>query len=156
MIPHQLFDWACTNVPVAYFGYCSNKGYAKERSSLEQRFQLSRTIPGMRKLHSFVRISNSTVEVRHYSATDASRKEGVTLAKNDVPPESIAGFVVCLYEGNWWLACVLEVCSDTKKVKLTFLHPQVGADPGFIRGGFLLRECAQSAHKFLSHAHFAR
>ena len=30
-------------------------------------------------------------------------------------------------DGNWWLACVLEVCSDTKEVtkevKLTFLHP---------------------------------
>ena len=66
------------------------------------------------------------MEVRHYSASDASRKERVTLAKNDIPPKSIgnAGFVIRLYEGNWWLACVLEVCSDTKKVKLTFLHPQ--------------------------------
>ena len=124
MTPRQLFDWACANVPAVYFGYCSNEDYAKERSSLERRFQLSRTIPGTRKLHSFVPISSSTVEVRYYSASDASRKERVTLAKNDIPPESIAGFVTCLYEGNWWLACVLEVCSDTKKVKLTFLHPQ--------------------------------
>ena len=123
MTPCQLFDWTCTNVPAAYFGYCSNEDYAKEQS-LEWRFQLARMIPGTRKLHSFVPISNSTVEVRHYSASDASRKERVTLAKNDIPPETIAGFITCLYEGNWWSACVLEVCSDTKKVKLTFLHPQ--------------------------------
>ena len=63
------------------------------------------------------------MEVRLYSASDTFKKERVTLAKNDIPPESIAGFVTCLYDGNWWLACVLEVCSDTKKVKLTFLHP---------------------------------
>ena len=93
-------------------------------SSLERRFQLSHTISGTRKLHSFVPISNRTVEVRHYSASDASRKERVTLAKKWHSLESIAGFVTCLYEGNPWLACVLEVCSDTKKVKLTFLHPQ--------------------------------
>ena len=43
--------------------------------------------------------------------------------KNEIPPESITGFVTCLHEENWWLACVLEVCSDTKEVKLTFLHP---------------------------------
>ncbi len=31
--------------------------------------------------------------------------------------------LLCLsLEENWWLACVLEVCSDTKVV---FLHPHV-------------------------------
>ena len=75
MTPRQLFDWACTNIPAAYFGYCSSEGYAREQSSLERRFQLSRTIPGTRKLHSFAPISNSTVEVRPYSASDTSRKE---------------------------------------------------------------------------------
>ena len=95
----------------------------REQSSLEHRFQISRTIPGTRKLHSFVPISDSTVEVKFYSSSDVSRKERVTLTKNEIPPESIAGFVTCLHEENWWLACVLEVCSDTKEVKLTFLHP---------------------------------
>ena len=73
MTSRQLFDWAYTNVPAAYFGYCSNEDYVKERSSLERCFQLSRTISGTRKLHSFVPISDSTVEVRHYSASDASK-----------------------------------------------------------------------------------
>ena len=67
-------------------------------------------------------ISDSTVEVKFYSSSDVSRKERVALTKNEIPPESIAGFVTCLYEENWWLACVLVVCSDTKEVKLTFLH----------------------------------
>ena len=68
-------------------------------------------------------LSDSTVKVKSYSSSDVSRKERVALAKNEIPPESIAGFVTCLHEENWWLACVLEVCSDTKEVKLTFLHP---------------------------------
>ena len=123
MTPRQLFDWACINVPSVYFGYCSNEEYSREKSSLERRFQLSRTIPGTRKLHSFAPVSNSTVEVRLYSSSDASRKERVTLTKNDIPPESITGFVTCSHDGSWWLACVLEVCSDTKEVKLTFLYP---------------------------------
>ena len=58
-----------------------------------------------------------------YSASDASREERVTLDKNDLPPESIAGFVTCLCEGKWWLACVLEVIQADNLVKLTFLHP---------------------------------
>ena len=67
-------------------------------------------IPGTRKLHSFVPISDSTVEVKFYSSSHISRKEKVALAKNDVPTELIAGFVTCLHEEKWWLACVLEVC----------------------------------------------
>ena len=42
------------------------------------------------------------------------------LAKDDFPPERISGFVTCLCDGKWWLACVLEV---THEVRLTFLHP---------------------------------
>ena len=36
------------------------------------------------------------------------------------------------------------------------LRLRVGADPGSIRGGFLLMECTRSAREKLSHAHFAR
>ena len=64
------------------------------------------------------------MQLKFYSLSDDSRKERVALAKNEIPPESIAGFVTCLYEEKWWLACVLEVCSEKKEVKLTFLHPR--------------------------------
>ena len=70
------------------------------------------------------------MEVKFYSVSDASRKKRVALVKNDIPPESIAGFVTWLHDKNWWLPCVLEVCSDTNEVKLTFLHPHAVADPG--------------------------
>ena len=62
------------------------------------------------------------MRVRAYSASDTFREERVTLAKNDLLPETIVGFVTCLLEGNWWLACVLEVIEDSL-VKLTFLYP---------------------------------
>ena len=75
MTLRQLFDLACSNMPAAYFGYCSNEDYAREQNSLERRFQLSRTIPGTRKLHSFVPISDSTVEVKFYSSSDVSQEK---------------------------------------------------------------------------------
>ena len=123
MTPRQLFDWASTNVPAVHFGYCSTEDYRREQNNLERRFHQSRTIPGTRKLHSFMPVSKSKVRVRVYSASDAFKEEKVTLAENDLPPESIVGFVTCLYDGNWWLACVLEVIQEDSLVKLTFLHP---------------------------------
>jgi len=44
-----------------------------------------------------------------------SKKE-VALVKNYIPPKSNAGFYTCLHEVNWWLACVLEVCSDINRL----------------------------------------
>jgi len=76
-----------------------------------------------KKAVSFVPISNRKVRVGFCSASGASREERVTLDKNDLPQESIAGFVTCLCEGKWWLACVLEVIQADNLVKLTFLHP---------------------------------
>ena len=115
MTLRQLFDWACSNIPAAYFGYCSNEDYAREQSSLERHFQLSRTIPDTRKLHCFVPISDSIVEVKFYSSSDVSRKE--SSYSEELNSTGID------HEENWWLACALEVCSDTKEMKLTFLHP---------------------------------
>ena len=123
MTPRQLFDWASTAVPSAHFGYCSMEDYEREQHNLERRFHQSRTIPGTRKLHSFVPISNSKVRVSYYSSSDNSREERVTLRTNDLPPESIVGFVTCLCDGKWWLACVLEIIQEDSQVKLTFLHP---------------------------------
>ena len=92
----------------------------KVKNILDQRFQHYRMIPCTRKLHSFVPVLNNIVEVRCYSTSDASRKELVTLTKDDFSPETIAGFVTCFRDGNWWLACVLDV---TQEVRLTFLYP---------------------------------
>ena len=51
------------------------------------------------------------------------KEERVSSAKNDIPPNSIVGFVTCLCNGHWWLACVLEVNQEDNLVRLTFLHP---------------------------------
>ena len=51
------------------------------------------------------------------------RREVVTLRANDLPPESIVGFVTCLCDGKWCLACVLDIIQEDSQVKLTFCHP---------------------------------
>ena len=119
MTPCQLFDWACSSIPSAHFDYCSNNEYELEQ---QKRFKQSRTIPGTRRLHSFVPLTLSEVRVRRYSASDTYRDEKVSQAAEELQPEAIVGFVTCLVERKWWLACVLEVIEQAQ-VKLTLLHP---------------------------------
>ena len=79
MTPRQLFEWASTSISSAHFGYCSKDDYEREQHNLENRFRQSRTIPGTRKLHSFVPISNRKVKVSFYSTSGTSREERVEL-----------------------------------------------------------------------------
>ena len=109
MTPHQLFDWASTSIPAVYFDYCTNEEYLREEHFLEERFQASRTIPGTRKFHSFIPTSSTTVQVRPFSASTTFKEERVTSLETDVPLESLSGFVACVREGYWWLACVLDI-----------------------------------------------
>ena len=123
MTPRQLFDWATINIPTIHFDYCSSDDYEAEKMDIEQRFLRARTIPGTRKLHSFIPVSKDKLQVKQFSAASSCKEERVTVSEDEIPPESIAGFVTCLIDRQWWLACVLHLSPDESQVKLKLLHP---------------------------------
>ena len=119
MTPRQLFDWASTNIPAVYFGYCSLVDYEVEEKNLEERFAKSRTIPGTRKFHSFIPVSKDRITVKAFSLSTTSKE----CEDDDVPVESISGFVTCVVNREWWLGCVLQMSPDENQVRVTLLHP---------------------------------
>ena len=123
MTPRQLFDWATVNIPAIHFDYCSSNEYEDEKEYLKQRFLKARTIPGTRKLHSFIPVSNDKLQVKAFSASSSCREERVTTTEDDLSPELISGFATCLLDRKWWLACVLHLTPDESQVKLKLLHP---------------------------------
>ena len=102
MIPRQLFDWACTNVPAVYFGYCSNEDYMQENGVVWSNTFNSHA-------RSLVR-ENCTLS---YLSQIAQWKSDSTwpqmlpgkrespIAKNDIPPDSIAKFVMNMWETGY-------------------------------------------------------
>ena len=75
MTPRQLFEWTSKNVPATVFSYCSSEDYKSEEQLLEERFQQSRTIPGTRKLHSFIPLRKTALSTRVYSLSTSSKEE---------------------------------------------------------------------------------
>jgi len=120
MTPRQLFDWASANIPAVHFGYCSLVDYEVVEKNLEERFAKSRTIPGTRKLHSFIPISKDRITVKAFSSSTTSKEERVScvVESDDVPVESISGFVTCVVDREWWLGCVLQLSPDENQVKV--------------------------------------
>ena len=90
---------------------------------LEHRFQNSRTIPGTRKLHSFIPLSIDTLLVKFFSNSDDYKEEKVSKQEKELEIDEVSGFVTCKYEDKWWLSCILNSDAENAEVEVTFLHP---------------------------------
>ena len=60
--------------------------------------------------------------VPNFSSSATFKEERVTLKTSDLQVDLIVGFVTCLYDKKWWLACVLLIIQEDSQVKLIFLH----------------------------------
>ena len=76
--------------------------------------------------NSFVSTTKSNhISTKAYSLSPASKVERVSIFETELALEDISGFVVCIYVGQWWVACVLQVDEDNSVVKLTsFINMQ--------------------------------
>ncbi len=88
-----------------------------EQEFLRAHFLQAKTIAGTQKLHSFVPIDTSTLEVRSYSGCEESRI--VTIAQQGIVNELEVG-TIRGYVGMWWLAHVNQVDADRKEVLVYF------------------------------------
>ena len=122
MTPCQLFEWGAENLTSLHFKYSTTIDYSEE--CLEERLKVSRTIPGIQKLHCFIPLSNSIVLTKKFSNSCVGKEEKITLvSKDEIPVDKITGFVTAVYEKKWWLGCVLQVHQDDRKVSINILIP---------------------------------
>ena len=58
----------------------------------------------------------------NFSSSATFKEERVTLKTSDLQVDLIVGFITCLYDKKWWLACVLQIIQEDSQIKLTFFH----------------------------------
>ena len=63
-------------------------------------------------------LSRKQVSTKVYSPT--STTERVTLMENELKPEEIKGFITCMYNEEWWVACILQVSGTVNKYVSAF------------------------------------
>ena len=59
---------------------------------------------------------------KEYSSSSSSKEERVTIRGDELTLEEITGFITCIYDDQWWVACVLQT-EVNGEVKVSFLHP---------------------------------
>ena len=55
--------------------------------------------------------------------SSVSKEHRVTKSASDLELSEVSGYVTCVHNNWWWLACVLETDAENVEVKLTLLHP---------------------------------
>ena len=109
------------------FHYTTIEEHQSESALLNERFELSRTIAGTHRLHSFRPLSINELEVREFSSSSKIRVEcvssGTKVSDNVSTFSVIRGYVTARYDDLWWLACVTKSLPDSEEVEISFLHP---------------------------------
>jgi len=96
------------------FAICAN--FAAECEALSSRFKLATTITGTQKLHSFVVLSDITLNVSEYSLSIARRE--MSIIKNSQEPSHInAGYAVVKYDGRLWVASINEADPEKNEIE---------------------------------------
>ena len=130
--PLQLFTFVQSSLPGIKAEFVTAADWNMEEQFLRNRFTMAKTIAGTQKLHGFQPISKSQLRVWEYS--NASSSKVVSVAKNPVqelPLGEIHGYLAVEYNGEWWVAYVMEVQPEARRVYIKFLHPH-GPSPSYV------------------------
>lgn len=124
MTPRQLFQWASSNISATTFKYCTKDEYLAEEITLSTRFEKCRTIPGTRKLHSFVPITTQKLRTQVFSTSTKAQVQWITSRHDgELEVEEISGFITFIRSEQWWLGCIVDYDEECDEARVNVLHP---------------------------------
>ena len=124
LTPQALFEYCCDYVSGISFEFLNADNMQKDRLRLASRFLLGNTIPGTRSFHHFEPLSNSSIGYRRTS--EDSGLTGIQYFSNDDHDNSNVNgndYILCKYDGKWWLGLVEEINNIEQKAYVKFMHP---------------------------------
>jgi hypothetical protein len=122
LTPHDLYRWCTVSIQNIVFFFVDTSEFTEVNKEQEKRFSLSQTIPGTRSFHWFVPLSITEVQVGYVSG-DVSGTFGSHQVACSVTNLQPGLFVACVYDGQWWLGNIVELCKDNNDAKVSFMHP---------------------------------
>eukprot|EP00731_Ephydatia_muelleri_P005409 Em0002g1585a len=130
--PMQLYEWAKGAIPSVQFHYVDVAEIDAAERILQKRLDASITIAGTQSFHAYYALPNKTsmLRVKIYSNSSKSEIAKVSNHRELLSKEDMAGYVICEYNSQWWLAMIMENYDDIHEVQVLFLHP-AGPSPSF-------------------------
>ncbi len=132
LTPLKLFNFVKSSLPGIEAQFMTVAEWKEEQQFLSERFAIAKTVAGTQRLHSFVPVSETKLQVREYSNSSSSTV--VSVIKNSIKElelEAIQGYIAVEYNEKWWVAYVDELRPGTHEVSVNFLHPH-GPSPSYL------------------------
>ena len=104
------------------FKFITTEEWGNEETLLQERFSKAKTIAGTQRLHCFVPVDTSTLQVQEYSASCDFCNRSCTSC--GVTSQKYKRLCECYLRWSWWVACVTGTNPEMQEVTLSFLHPR--------------------------------
>ena len=79
----------------------------------------------LKTFHTVIPGSRQGLQLKRFSSTEtSSERHHINIPSATLSLEQIKGFVTCIYNGAWWLGCVMNVNTTSEEILINFLHPK--------------------------------
>ena len=130
--PIKMYNWAKENITGIHFFYVSKEEAEAHRDSLKEKFSMIQTIPGTRSHHRFVPVSHNCLQLSLLSAdvvyTTAKVSSDPDTYDIDIGQLQPGMYIAAVYDGQWYVGCILEKCDEEKDLLVKFMHRNVSSD----------------------------
>ena len=123
-----MYEFASEEIPGITSFYVSSDDIQRNRSFLENRFSLLKTIPGTRLCHCFVPISDTEMQLSRISGEGEPnvihRDHAVPDNQYDIEKVEVGSYIRCLYDRQWYVGLVQDLSFERNDVNMKFMHPK--------------------------------
>ena len=125
----DMFKFCNEEIKGIKFKFISKETMEVTRANLKTRFLNAKTVPGTRSYHHFVPLSSSCIGTKRTSIDEeyASKFDFELEVEQTYVSPSLNSFMLCLYDGEYWIGLIEEFDSAQKDIKIKFMHPKCPA-----------------------------
>lgn len=117
----DMYQFCCDKIKGITYIHVKSLEVVCREMELQDRFNSCEPIVGTRGFHRYIPVSDSvmrcflTSKSEEFEDFQVSKVVPLTLRKNDI--------VACVYDGQWWLGEVEDICFQNKDMFINFYHP---------------------------------
>ena len=124
----KMFDFCKTEIEGIEFLFIRKDDVVDIRSNMETRHRVAKTVDGTRSFHQFIPISTSIIGTKYVSEDQQFALQfDFKVVKLLGPKDTLSPsqFVICVYDQQYYVGIIMEVCVENLDVKVKFMHPHL-------------------------------
>lgn len=121
--PVAMFNYCRSEIGGIYFAFIDSKDVAAIRNEMKERYSHAKTVPGTRSYHQFIPLSTNTIAAKRVSDDKEYGIKFYFTQENNKLKVKPGQFLVCKYDGSFWVGMTCDIDDANNDVKVKFMKP---------------------------------